>query len=190
MCDTDGNVIENPTCQPSGDRLRYLESRIAEIEETYTCSICMERRRNVAFLCGHGACDSCSQTLRTCHMCRKIIARKINLYWTSQFFGGESDQQIYLNLKSIPPVFRPNRLHIIIVCRAHFDTLCQLISTFSFLWKRCYCFILFYFSVANRFPLACVWLDWVYIFFLFEIVWKICWWYGYCIVKLKNYSIM
>jgi len=77
---SDGNVIENPTCQPSGDRLRYLESRIAEIEETYTCSICMERRRNVAFLCGHGACDSCSQTLRTCHMCRKIIARKINLY--------------------------------------------------------------------------------------------------------------
>jgi len=76
----DGNVIESPTGQQSGDRLQYLESRIAEIEETYTCSICMERRRNVAFLCGHGACDNCSQTLRTCHMCRKIITRKINLY--------------------------------------------------------------------------------------------------------------
>lgn len=67
--------------QPSGDRIKFLESRIAEIEEAYTCSICMERRRNVAFLCGHGACDICSQTLRTCHMCRKLIARKINLYW-------------------------------------------------------------------------------------------------------------
>lgn len=76
----DGTSISSPSSQPSGDRLKYLESRIAEIEESYTCSICMERRRNVAFLCGHGACDNCSQTLRTCHMCRKLIARKINLY--------------------------------------------------------------------------------------------------------------
>ncbi|XP_057380632.1 E3 ubiquitin-protein ligase MIB2-like [Daphnia carinata] len=77
----DGTPISSHSSQqPSKDRLKYLESRIAEIEEAYTCSICMERRRNVAFLCGHGACDSCSQTLRTCHMCRKLIARKINLY--------------------------------------------------------------------------------------------------------------
>nr|CAG4638708.1 EOG090X0CJG [Cyclestheria hislopi] len=76
----DGAVFTGSTVQPSVDRVKYLESQIAAIEEAYTCSICMERRRNVAFLCGHGACDNCSQTLRTCHMCRKIIARKINLY--------------------------------------------------------------------------------------------------------------
>lgn len=76
----DGAAIPSQPCSLGSDRLKYLESRIAEIEESYTCSICMERRRNVAFLCGHGACDDCSQTLRTCHMCRKLIARKINLY--------------------------------------------------------------------------------------------------------------
>lgn len=65
---------------PSVDRLRYLESKIQEIEETHCCSICMERRRNVAFLCGHGACSKCAETLKTCHMCRKSIAKKINLY--------------------------------------------------------------------------------------------------------------
>lgn len=69
-----------PQRQPSVDRLRYLESKILEIEETHCCSICMERRRNVAFLCGHGACSKCADTLKTCHMCRKTIAKKINLY--------------------------------------------------------------------------------------------------------------
>lgn len=58
---------ENPR-QPSADRLRYLETKIMEIEETHCCSICMERRRNVAFLCGHSACSKCAETLKTCHM--------------------------------------------------------------------------------------------------------------------------
>ncbi|XP_053675177.1 E3 ubiquitin-protein ligase MIB2 [Anopheles nili] len=66
--------------QPSADRLRYLESKIMEIEETHCCSICMERRRNVAFLCGHSSCSKCAETLKICHMCRKPITKKINLY--------------------------------------------------------------------------------------------------------------
>ena len=67
--------------QPSSvDRLRYLESKIMEIEETHCCSICMERRRNIAFLCGHSACSKCAETLKICHMCRKSIVKKINLY--------------------------------------------------------------------------------------------------------------
>lgn len=32
------------------ERLKYLESKIQEIEETYSCGICMERTRNVVFL--------------------------------------------------------------------------------------------------------------------------------------------
>lgn len=62
------------------ERLRYLETRIADLEEANLCSICMERRRNVAFLCGHGACENCAAPLKTCHMCRQTITKKINLY--------------------------------------------------------------------------------------------------------------
>lgn len=62
------------------ERLRYLETRVADLEEANMCSICMERRRNVAFLCGHGACEHCAAPLKTCHMCRKTITKKINLY--------------------------------------------------------------------------------------------------------------
>lgn len=80
FCCVDGRIVPCKSRQPSAERLRYLESKIAEIEEAHCCSICMERRRNVAFLCGHGACDKCSHTLRICHMCRKTITKKINLY--------------------------------------------------------------------------------------------------------------
>jgi len=77
---TDGRVLPCKTRLRSSERLRYLETKIQEIEEAHCCSICMERKRNVVFLCGHGACEKCSQTLKICHMCRKTITKKINLY--------------------------------------------------------------------------------------------------------------
>jgi len=73
-------LMKATTSFPSSDRLKYLEKKFAEIEDTYCCSICMERRRNVAFMCGHGACERCADALTTCHMCRMPIKQKINLY--------------------------------------------------------------------------------------------------------------
>ncbi|KAI1301242.1 E3 ubiquitin-protein ligase MIB2 [Halotydeus destructor] len=71
----DANVPDDPA-----ERLRYLEVRIAEMEEATCCGICMERIKNVVFLCGHGTCAKCAQTLKTCHMCREPITKKINVY--------------------------------------------------------------------------------------------------------------
>ncbi|XP_046592111.1 E3 ubiquitin-protein ligase MIB2 isoform X2 [Neodiprion lecontei] len=78
--DVDGKRRKEEDKDKDLERLRYLESRVADLEEANTCSICMERRRNVAFLCGHGACEHCAAPLKTCHMCRKTITKKINLY--------------------------------------------------------------------------------------------------------------
>jgi E3 ubiquitin-protein ligase mind-bomb len=76
---------KNTTTSVTGDqsqeeKLRFLESKITEIEEAFCCSICMERVKNVVFLCGHGACDACSRNLLSCHMCRQPITRKIVIY--------------------------------------------------------------------------------------------------------------
>ncbi|KAL1497179.1 hypothetical protein ABEB36_008179 [Hypothenemus hampei] len=76
----DGKIVAGKSRQPSAERLRYLESKIAEIEESHACSICMERKRNIVFLCGHGTCHKCADTLKTCHMCRKTITKKIPIY--------------------------------------------------------------------------------------------------------------
>ncbi|CAG9771297.1 unnamed protein product [Ceutorhynchus assimilis] len=76
----DGRIVPAKSRQPSAERMRYLESKIAEIEESHACSICMERKRNIVFLCGHGTCQKCADTLKTCHMCRKTITKKIPIY--------------------------------------------------------------------------------------------------------------
>lgn len=76
----DGRIIPAKSRQPSAERMRYLECKIAEIEESHACSICMERKRNVVFLCGHSTCSKCADTLKTCHMCRKTITKKIPIY--------------------------------------------------------------------------------------------------------------
>ncbi|XP_039281221.1 E3 ubiquitin-protein ligase MIB2 [Nilaparvata lugens] len=76
----DGRVVALKSKQPNQERIRYLESKMVEIEESISCPICMERKRNTVFLCGHVACDKCSQTLQTCHMCRKEITKRINIY--------------------------------------------------------------------------------------------------------------
>ncbi|KAG5886403.1 hypothetical protein JTB14_030762 [Gonioctena quinquepunctata] len=76
----DGRVIPAKSRQPSAERMRYLECKIAEIEESHACGICMERKRNVVFLCGHSTCSRCADTLKICHMCRKTITKKIPIY--------------------------------------------------------------------------------------------------------------
>ncbi|KAL1497181.1 hypothetical protein ABEB36_008180 [Hypothenemus hampei] len=78
-------VKDDPTSsgkdeQSSSERIRYLESKIAEIEESHMCNICMEKKRNIIFLCGHGTCNRCADTLKKCHMCRKTITKRIRIY--------------------------------------------------------------------------------------------------------------
>ena len=52
LCSSDSNMIK--------ERKR-LEQKVQDLEEQFLCGICMERKRNVAFLCGHGACTHCTQ---------------------------------------------------------------------------------------------------------------------------------
>lgn len=61
-------------------KLDDLEKKVQDMELHYFCSICMERKKNVAFLCGHGTCEYCWETLSCCHMCRGPVTEKISLY--------------------------------------------------------------------------------------------------------------
>ena len=59
-----------------------LLNRIQTLEEAQTCPICMERKKDTAFQCGHLACSECSLSLRACHICREKVARKFKIYET------------------------------------------------------------------------------------------------------------
>ncbi len=77
---TTTTTVNNPDGEVINKVVRELETKVQELEDGQSCSICMERSRNVAFLCGHTACSNCAQPLKTCHICRKPITKKINLY--------------------------------------------------------------------------------------------------------------
>ena len=60
--------------------LKNLEAKVREIESVNTCTICMDRPKNVMFLCGHGTCDICSPSLNICPICRDPIEKKIPVF--------------------------------------------------------------------------------------------------------------
>lgn len=60
--------------------LLSLQAHVREIEDANMCAICLEKVRNVAFMCGHGTCMECSSSLEVCPMCRKPIVKKIQLF--------------------------------------------------------------------------------------------------------------
>jgi hypothetical protein len=49
-------------------------------EDVTVCTICMERKKDTAFLCGHMVCHVCGESLRNCHMCRRVISKKIPIF--------------------------------------------------------------------------------------------------------------
>ena len=79
---SDGSEVSTTGDQPAAGVMEsnILHKKLQEMEENFLCSICMERKRNMAFLCGHTVCNICGDSLKTCHMCRKPITKKINLY--------------------------------------------------------------------------------------------------------------
>jgi len=57
------------------ERLKILEAKMQELEDQILCPICMERKRNMSFQCGHSGCEQCITPLDKCHICRKPVDR-------------------------------------------------------------------------------------------------------------------
>lgn len=59
----------------------FIEDEKPKPEPESPCGICMENRIKVAFNCGHGSCFSCSEQLKVCHMCKREITTKTQLFF-------------------------------------------------------------------------------------------------------------
>lgn len=60
--------------------LARLQQQLQEIREQVHCPICMDRLKNMVFLCGHGVCQNCGDRVQECPICRKAIEKSIILY--------------------------------------------------------------------------------------------------------------
>ncbi|CAF1414523.1 unnamed protein product [Adineta ricciae] len=60
--------------------LASLKQQLEEIREQVHCPICMDRLKDMIFLCGHGVCQNCGNRVKECPICRKQIEKSIILY--------------------------------------------------------------------------------------------------------------
>jgi len=57
-----------------------LKQELADIKEQTLCPVCLDRLKNMIFLCGHGTCQMCGDRVSECPICRKTVERRIQLY--------------------------------------------------------------------------------------------------------------
>lgn len=68
--------------RPTLDRMRYLGLQVKSLEDYITCNICLERKIDQAFKCGHSCCSICSVNVHNCHICRIPVTQKIQLFYS------------------------------------------------------------------------------------------------------------
>ena len=57
-----------------------LQQQLQDIKEQTMCPVCMDKQKNMVFLCGHGTCQMCGDQMNECPICRKVIQKKILIY--------------------------------------------------------------------------------------------------------------
>lgn len=60
--------------------IQKLQQQLQDIKDQTCCPVCMDRLKNMIFLCGHGACQLCGDRLNECPICRKSVEKRILLY--------------------------------------------------------------------------------------------------------------
>ncbi|XP_039257822.2 E3 ubiquitin-protein ligase MIB1-like [Styela clava] len=60
--------------------IRKLQTQLQDIKEQVLCPVCLDRIKNIVFLCGHGACQLCGDRMTECPICRKPVEKRILLY--------------------------------------------------------------------------------------------------------------
>ncbi|MBN3281078.1 MIB1 ligase, partial [Polyodon spathula] len=60
--------------------VQKLQQQLLDIKEQTMCPVCLDRLKNMIFMCGHGTCQLCGDRMSECPICRKGIERRILLY--------------------------------------------------------------------------------------------------------------
>merc|ERR1719491_1341871 len=60
--------------------VQKLQQQLNDIKEQTMCPVCLDRLKNMIFLCGHGTCQMCGDRMSECPICRKTVERRILLY--------------------------------------------------------------------------------------------------------------
>ncbi|KAK4879201.1 hypothetical protein RN001_007347 [Aquatica leii] len=74
-----GPLMNNGNRDTSND-IQKLQQQLQDIKEQTMCPVCLDRLKNMIFLCGHGLCQMCGDQMTECPICRKAVEKRILLY--------------------------------------------------------------------------------------------------------------
>ncbi|CAH1731639.1 E3 ubiquitin-protein ligase mind-bomb-like isoform X1 [Aphis gossypii] len=73
----------NPQNVQDPGLVEKLMQQLNDLKEMNMCPVCLDRLKNMVFMCGHGTCQLCGDRMapgQPCPICRKPVAHKILLY--------------------------------------------------------------------------------------------------------------
>lgn len=73
-------LLNNGTKDTSNNDVQKLQQQLQDIKEQTMCPVCLDRLKNMIFLCGHGTCQMCGDRMSECPICRKSVEKRILLY--------------------------------------------------------------------------------------------------------------
>ncbi|CAH8681183.1 unnamed protein product [Schistosoma rodhaini] len=69
--------LKTHLCERELDRLKH---ELQVMREQIRCPICLDRSRNLVFMCGHATCQWCGDQVTACPICRRAVESRIILY--------------------------------------------------------------------------------------------------------------
>jgi len=75
-----GALMNNGSRDTTHTDIQKLQQQLQDIKEQTMCPVCLDRLKNMIFLCGHGTCQMCGDRMSECPICRKMVERRILLY--------------------------------------------------------------------------------------------------------------
>uniref|UniRef100_A0A183SIL2 ANK_REP_REGION domain-containing protein n=1 Tax=Schistocephalus solidus TaxID=70667 RepID=A0A183SIL2_SCHSO len=66
--------------QATSRELKRLQHELQAMREQTRCPICLDRSRNLVFMCGHATCQWCGDQVAVCPICRRAVTGRIVLY--------------------------------------------------------------------------------------------------------------
>ncbi|CAD5112182.1 DgyrCDS1415 [Dimorphilus gyrociliatus] len=73
-------IMNNGRADNSIKDVQKLQQQLQDIKDQTCCPVCMDRIKNMIFLCGHGTCQLCGDRMHECPICRKSVEKRILLY--------------------------------------------------------------------------------------------------------------
>lgn len=66
-------LMNNGSRDTSHNDIQKLQQQLQDIKEQTMCPVCLDRLKNMIFLCGHGTCQMCGDRMSECPICRKAV---------------------------------------------------------------------------------------------------------------------